>query len=297
MTKKQELEQWVKTALNYLVVTLNYQQTAIVRKLDQLGLKLGLSTLNNATKGKQVGINTLKTLREGLEQLLKNELGIHIHPGTFEVEPINDANWQPQSIPEKKDPNEGFQLMLEGRFSLAEKLDFISTATHEIIEIGIRLNKFALYFEKERPSAFKKPVIDLLKRGVHFKSYLIDHNSTYAMMYFDDRAKVLTSEKDARTEIPKVINSLQAVAAEFSALQLPGKFEVYSYKKIPYCLMQAVDPTQPYGKIMVSHYLYGIKRADCPTITVYRQQQPTLFMTYWKSMQMFMQDAECIISS
>lgn len=267
----------------------------MVNKLKMLGHPVSPASLSNIKNSKTVGLPILNVAAKGMEALLKREMDMAFDTQTQDFYLQNTPEWSASVVPEKpvRDPDgPAFTLHGEGRVSVQEKTDFIRHAKQEVIEVGVRLNSFSSYFVSQNEGAYKMHILALLQKGVHIKGYLLDPESNEARIYFEDRALVQSFEKDSIGEIKKVVERLRALCAEFEALQLPGTFEVYLYKHIPYSLFLVVDGATEGGKMMVSHYLYGVRRANCPVLEFTRQDQPPLFRRYWESMQLFLDGAK-----
>ena len=76
---------------------------------------------------------------------------------------------------------------------------------------------------------------------------------------------------------------MQKISKEINRPEYKGKFRAYKYRHIPSYHMRIIDGAKPYGKIYVSHYLYGKKRAASPTLEIYRQREFELYQLYWES--------------
>lgn len=297
MTKEERLRNIACRGLQHLQEQLGYGQSNIVNKLKMLGHAISTASLSNIKNSKPVGLAALNIAAKGIEELLRNELDMTYDKGILDFCQCRTPGWKPYTVPEKPERevgNSGFTLHPEGRLSVQEKTSFIATARKEVIEVGVRLNSFSNYFISQKEEAYKKPILELLKKGVDIKGYLLDPDSNEARLYFEDRAKAQRIEKDSIGEIRKVVERLRALSEEIRALQLPGAFEIYLYKHIPYNLFISVDGALETGKMMVSSYLYGVSRANCPVIELTRKDQPLLFRKYLESMQAFLRDAKLI---
>lgn len=69
------------------------------------------------------------------------------------------------------------EMAVHGRRKIDEKRDFISSATDEVIEMGIGITTFSDYFVSRSNVEFKEAVIKLLERGVDFKCIMLDPES------------------------------------------------------------------------------------------------------------------------
>lgn len=260
-----------------------------------LDREVSTASLSNIKNNRPVGLSALSTASKGLETLLQQELDMVFDVEKQDFVPNNTPGWTALLVPEKPPLDTGsptFVFHANGRVSLSQKTGFINDAQREIIEVGIRLNSFSNYFVSQNDRAYKAHIIAALGRGVNIKGYLLDPNSNEALLYFNDRALVQATEKESIEEIKKVIARFKNICAELAALKLPGSFEIYSYKHIPYNLFLAVDGGTGFGKMMVSPYLYGVSRANCPVLEFTQQDQPDLYKKYWDSMQLFLQGAK-----
>jgi hypothetical protein len=75
---------------------------------------------------------------------------------------------------------------------------------------------------------------------------------------------------------------------------LAEQLEAYTYRHIPYNHFLIVDGKTRAGKMMVSHYMYGVKRADCPVVEFSKQTNHDLYRKYWKSYQDLILHAKAI---
>lgn len=295
ITKEERLRNIIRLALLLLQDEMAYGQNNIVKKLSTLGYQISPSSFSNIKKGKAVGLNLLNITAKGMQLLIERELGLVFDGDSQNFKPQDTPNWVATIVPEKpqKDIDKpGYILHIEGRVIMPQKSDFIDSAQREVIEVGARLRSFSRYFFSENETAYKHRILKLLKRGVDVKSYLLDPDSNEARIYFDDRAKVQSFEKESPADIKKVLVQLKELCDEFESKQMPGKFEIYLYKHIPYGLFLSVDGSRENGKMMVSPYLYGIRRADCPVLEITRYDQPVLFRKYWESLQLFLDGAK-----
>lgn len=296
ISKEARLKNIVCKGLEYLQDHFDYGQRNVVNKLKMLEMPVGTASFSNIVTGKAVGLPTLNLAARGVELILQRELDMAYDANVQDFRPKHTPGWEVSIVPEKE-PDEsgrGFVLHVDGRVSLQYKTAFMATAQKDIVEVGVRLNSFSSYFISQNENAYKMHILGLLRRGIHIKEYLLDPDSQEARIYFDDRARVQTSEKDSLSEMKKVVERLKTLGAEFEAMKLTGKFEVYLYRHIPYSLFYVVDGTCENGKMMVSHYMYGVRRANCPVMEVTRAGQPVLFRKYWESMQLFLEGAHKI---
>lgn len=297
-TKEERLYHIVRTGIDLLADRQGYKNTNILAKMEALGKPLSASSLSNIYHQKPAGLPTLKTAAEGIQAIIRSELGQAYSTGSYTFVPVDATDWQPYIIPEPADadkPDEGFSLHASGRVSIQHKTGFIASAQKEVIEVGVRLKTFSDYFFSRNDSEYKNFITTLLRKGVNFRGYLLDPEATMTRLYFDDRTLVDETEADAVYEMKKVVEKLKRVSREFEQTRYPGTFEIYQYKHIPYNHFLAVDPKLPGGKMMVSHYIYGVLRAKCPVLEFTKSRQPDLFEKYAQSLELFTREAKRLI--
>lgn len=271
-----------------------YKQSNLLNKLLHINKAVSASTLSNIVNGRNAGLPMLKKAAEGIAEIVGQELGMVYSKDTHEYAPAADPAWRPYIIPESPDlPDQdtGMEFHLDGRVSIQQKTNFIATAQKEVIEVGIRLRTFSEYFISRKETEYKSYIISLLQKGVVFKAYLLDPESNIASMYFEDRARAQESEKEALVESRKVLVKLKQLVQEFAALRHPGSFEIYLYRHVPYNHFLVVDPGLHGARMMISHYIYGIRRAECPVWEFSRSKQPALFDKYFSSLSAYLKDA------
>jgi hypothetical protein len=183
----------------------------------------------------------------------------------------------------------------EGRVPIHYKTNFINSAQSEIIEVGTRLKTFTEYFFSRNEQEYKAHIITLLKKGVNMRFYMLDPDCNEARLYFADRAKVQEDENDSINEMKKILSKIQKIHSEFETEKFKGSFEVYLYKHLPTNHFFVVDGHLSDGKMMTSHYLYGLRRAECPVMEIDKRLQPLLFKKYFKSMLLFTERAKRVI--
>lgn len=294
-SKEERLKIIVCKGMDQLHEKLVYNQSTVVHKLDVLGFKVSTASFSNIINDRKVGLQTLSAAAKGIHALIEKELDMAFDVDQLDYFPKNTPDWVSSIVQEHVDSPSGAAAKFDlhdGRVSTQQKTAFFANAKKEVIEVGVRLNSFSSYFFSQKETAYRQPVIHLLEKGVDVKGYLLDPNSQEARIYFDDRARVQATEKDAIEDIKTVIKRLKVVCAEFDAMNLSGKFEIFLYKHIPYNLFFVVDGAEKEGaQMMVSPYLYGVKRADCPVIQLTKKENPHLFRKYYESMQLFIASA------
>lgn len=276
-----------------------YMNKEVVGKLETLGYKISESSFTKILKEKNVGNAVLKKAYAGIVEIIESELGYRLDgPEQKFILMESSHGWAPEIIP-LPDPRQlenslGVNFYDKGRLSIQEKVEFINTAKEEVVEMGVRLRTFVDYFRSRSDHEFAEPVRNLLKRGVNFKLYILDPSSNETLLYFNDRAKVSEEEGNSVEVIKDVIMKLNKIQEELLSYSFPGKFEVYSYKHIPYNHFFIIDGETRFGKMMVSNYLYGIKRADCPVIQVSKQSNRSLYRRYFLSYKALVREAKNI---
>jgi hypothetical protein len=273
-----------------------YNQVTIVKKLSVLGYEISAPSFSLAVRGKSVGDEVLSVTSAGLDELIWLELGHTWQKRQYRYTPA--ADWQAQNVAIEKKvsaPKTGFIFHDHGRLPIHQKVDFFSRANKEIVELGITLNSFSSYFFTRNEYEFKIPVMDVLKRGVDLHCYLLDPVCNEAHLYFEDRSRIIPDEKQGIEKINKSLERLRKVAAFFDKEGFPGTFQVFTYRHIPTNYFLLVDPGSAQGEMMISHYIYGQLRAQCPVLEIHRKNNSSLYRRYWQSAQYFIDDAKVVI--
>ena len=298
-TPRKEINQRiVQEGYRLLDERLGYSQTDIQKKMAALGFEVSKPTLSNIISGKrQAGKEKLRTAGEAMLQIIRAELGLHFdEAGSCFDEPALPSGWAPTVIPTLEVEPEGtFRFHADGRLSIPDKVAFLKKAQKEIIEFGVRLNAFTDYFLSRSAHEFRNHIEELMSRGVNLKLYLLDPDCNAARRYFEDRSAFFPEEARSGEVIREVIQRLHRIQKELSAGQHPGKMEVFQYKHLPYCHFLIVDGETRHGNMMVSPYLYGIRRADCPVIQLSRAADSSLYRRYWTSFQLLTKGARPIL--
>ncbi len=294
--KEERLRHLIQRAFEELQKEQSYRQSIVVAKLATLGCTISTPTFSNLLTGKAVALGTISKTAKAIQQLVGEELGKQWNPDLLAFETFRTENWTPSTVGSQPKPANdpllaGLIFHPSGRVSIRQKTDFIADARQEVIELGVRLRTFTDYFFSRSEQEYKTHIHTLLKRGVHIKVYLLDPAANEALMYFNDRGKAQKNESAALSEAPKTIAKLREVVAEFRRQQLAGSFDAYLFRHLPYCHFLSVDAALPGGKIMVSPYLYGIRRAECPVLEVDSRLQPALFRKYQDSLAATVRDA------
>lgn len=274
-----------------------YSQATIVHKLLVIGVKLSEPSLSNIMNNNPIGDRILTLAAQGIQKLVQSELGLVWEGTAYTQQPA--PNWKPFIVKDAVETQvagwpHGLRFHEDGRLPVPQKVDFFSGAQVEVIEFGIILNTFSAYFFSRSDQEFQSHVEALLKKGVTFKCYLLDPDCEETRMYFADRAKVLPDELKSIDKIREAMHKLGRVQQEFRAAGYKGELQVYKYRNIPSNYFMVVDGDSPNASMMVSHYLYGEKRANCPVLEFSKNDQPVLYDRYWASLKKLALSAELI---
>ena len=186
----------------------------------------------------------------------------------------------------------GIIIYQDGRRSTNEKIQFIKNAKKEIIEVGIRLHTFSQYFTSRRKSEFRDHIEHLLKKGVNMKCLMMDPYSEMTKLYFIDRAKALNDEAKAFNQMPQILDDLKNIKEELNQLGYQGRFELFTYENFPYNHYMMVDPDEDNGKLLLSSYIHGIRRAHCPVMEIRKSIARVTFNTYLESLNLILKEAK-----
>jgi hypothetical protein len=187
-----------------------------------------------------------------------------------------------EELLDNKFPNykAGFKIYEDGRPSISDKLDILLNAKFEVVNLGIAHRSFVGYFEQRPARDFKEPILDLLRKGIVFKYIFLDPDCEIAKNYSQDRG-----ELELINRIRTSLNATKALKSEFDKLGLSGKFEIYISDNFPYMSATCIDGNEVNGRMLISPYLYGIKRAEVPHLDISKTEHEIMFETYWKSIR------------
>lgn len=164
--------------------------------------------------------------------------------------------------------NNPFYVNVDDGFSFDEKIKFIQNAKNEVVEIGIDTKEIGQYLDE-----YINHIKQLLEKGVSFVFILLI-----------PRLDVIGSDIP-KTE-PEILNEMKTIkklSAEFAKVQTNGKFEIMLCQEIPLYHAVCVDRFGDDGTIVISNYLNGTKKEECPVLHVSKFSNPTTFNTYIKS--------------
>lgn len=273
-----------------------YKQVNVLKKLITLEKEVSPTSFSNILKGKTVGPKVLAKAAAGMLEILSSELGYVFELSTAAFILDEGLAAAPKLIEEYDDrmvgQGKGVFFRTDGRLSINEKVAFLELAQKEIVEVGIRLNTFSNYFFTRKEKDFALPIKNRLAENINIKLYLLnpDYNGTH--FYFTDRATAQEEEGQSVERIKTVIQKLKKIYRDYDFASLPGRFEVYTYRHLPYGHFLIVDGSSWNGKMIFSQYLYGIPRAHCPSVEVAKVAAPDLYKKYWTSYKMLVKNAK-----
>lgn len=276
----------------------HYNQATIVKKLNFLDITISKPTFSNIVNGKKVKGETLAKTCMGVEKILELELGLQWEKSSFVRKEALD--WEPTVVGEldTNDPalviKPGFAFYENGRLPINKKVELLSNAQKEVIEFGITLRTYTSHFISRADWEFRSHVEKLLAREVNIKCYLLNPECNEARLYFNDRMRVQGESSKGVETIKESIGKLCQLKEEFEKNDFPGAFEIFTYKHIPYNHFMAIDGASINGQMIVSHYIYGESRANCPVLEFSKDRSRALYKLYWKSLQLLTKDAKQI---
>lgn len=300
MNKVKYLQEQIASAFDLLKEKKLYTQREVVDKMRGLGAKVSYPLFSNILGKRRVNIKSLNDAFNSIKKIIEIELGLEHKEEKW----IELPDWISGIVPIVSEPSgdgvfikateHPFTFFPDGRLSIPEKVAFLKSAKLEIIEVGVRLKAGIGYYETTSSATYRDPIDSLLLAGVHFHFYLLDSNSNRVQMFLEDRAeaKALENELEALEDIRKNITKLQHLRQRFIEKNHPGGFHIYTYQHIPSSHFVAIDPQTEDAQIMVTHYLYGVPRSDCPVVICSKRENPILYKKYKSSMDYLIADAK-----
>jgi hypothetical protein len=174
----------------------------------------------------------------------------------------------------------GLKLYEDGRPSISEKVDILLSAKSEVVNLGIAHRSLVGYFEQRPAREYKEYILELLRKGVVFKYIFLDPDGEIAKLYAQDRGEV-----ELINRIRTSLDAVKSLKSEFDKLGLSGRFEIYISDSFPYMSATCIDVNEVNGRMLISPYLYGIKRAEVPHFDILKTEHEVMFETYWKSIR------------
>lgn len=292
LTPEQKAE-LIKKGFKLLTISKGYSQSEVVAKLKRLQFQTSTPVFNRLIKNDDFSSSSLIKIFEGMKVLIKKELCFAIGENRDWIK-LENCKTETVSLENENDQSQkGFVFHQEGRLEVAQKVDFFSTAKSEIIEFGITLNMFTIYLMNKNPKEFRNPLLELLKKGVQIKCYLLDPEWNGTRQYFEDRKTVLKEDVNGIEKIRTSLRRFKIFNSEISTKDYRKNLEIYTYRHFPSNYFLAIDKdAKSIPKMMVSNYLFGEKRAYCPVIEFTRQDQPILFHRYKDSLEKIIKGAK-----
>jgi len=267
-----------------------YSQKQVVQKMEFEGYKTSPASFSNLlTDNKDVSLKKLELTAEAIKKVVHKEILLEWNGEKFIT--IKNKEQQPEVIPTPTQENMpvGFKIYERGRLYTHEKVEFMSRAQKEIIEFGVSLSSFSEYFIKRKYEEFRQPVEQLLERGVNFKCYLLWPSSPLVMKYFSDQSGYIKSDADFVKKINTSVNRLKDVQADMKEKKLSGRFEIFQYDLIPSAHMLVIDGGE---EMLVSPYMHGLLRADCPVFQFSKKHHLQLVRKYMDSLKAMTKNAK-----
>jgi len=219
-----------------------------------------------------------QVLLMSLESFLRDNKRIMIsEPSTIKARGIGDLSVYELSIEPYGFAGFGLpylRIIEEGRMPLKEKVEFLSSATEDIIELGIGLSSFSDNYYRQRSTEWKDRLICLLRKGVVIRCVILDPDSRIARIYLTDN-KELSYLQRMKESLKKLLD----IKAEFRKQGLDN-FKILAYDAIPRFHASCIDIDKPFGKMSVSHYLPQTLRSENPVIQFSKYSNPELFEKY-----------------
>ncbi|MGO8677892.1 MAG: adenylate/guanylate cyclase domain-containing protein [Limisphaerales bacterium] len=173
-----------------------------------------------------------------------------------------------------------FAVFPEGRMAIAEKVQFARQAERELIEVGTGLTSFAKYFKGQKPSDFRNHIEELLRRGVTVMCYAVDPTYGPARAYLK-----CTDIKEYRCDLLQARRLILAERKRFLAKGLPTELRYFSYQSIPSFHCICIDGADSMnGRMLISPYIIGLERSECPVYRLSRLSNSQLFQKYWTAL-------------
>lgn len=290
MTTKQKIN-LIQEGFELIKSQKGYNQSKVVAKLEQLGYSTTTSTFSKIKNNKEIGIETITMVLQGMMDLMKKEMCLSPQEMTWKK--LEKCTPEIVPIAKENDTFKGFEIYTSGRLKIEQKVDFFNTAQKEVYEFGITLNTFSSYLVNRNPNEFEAPLLALLKKGVDFKCFLMDPNWKGTSMYFEDRNSAVDEGTHGIDKIKGALRKLKKFSEKLESLELEGKFEVYQYRHFPSNYFLVVDNyNNTHAKMMVSNYLFGLHRALNPVMEFKRSAQPILYSRYLESLEQIIKKAK-----
>lgn len=287
-TNKMDYTNIIKQAIFHLMNgEYPHTQKAIVEKLKARNYKTSTATFTNVKNG-TAGHRTIVNHAKGLQAILKEDFNLVYD----EVKKDFIESTNPRLTPSTHQSNHNNKtlvpLITKGRLTLSQKIAFILSAKTEVVELGLSLRTFTSYFQSRSYDEFGQHIEKLLRNGVNIKCFVLDPNCAVVDLLTQQ------GEKDLKARIERVLARLQEESDRFKSKEFKGTIIAYTYDHIPYNHFNIIDGEAQNGRMIISNYVYGIKRADCPVFKFTKKQNLILFKRYWSSYQKTLEQAKQI---
>jgi len=274
----------------------DYLQVKIVEKINALGFKLGTTNYNklvNLAKNKQLGRSvgqlTVKGVIPRLKTIIFKELGYEFDENSLQFTKVKNSNWKPEIIANtgenefKATISDQAIIHSEGKRPLNEKLELLQKAQDEYLELGLNLKNIIRLLTEESIAAFREPLLKKLKAGLQVDFYVLNPNGRFYSEYLKDRAKVQEDEHKTLERFKEEFKELKSIIEDLNKETQKGKIRLFIYNTFPYCHATIIDSLRIHSQMLLTNYLYGVRRVDCPVVEVMKNQHRKMFEIYWKS--------------
>ena len=287
--EKRDLLLIVAARLNYLLDSKHYSQVKIVEELRVVNCEVSTSSISKLKNGSSnIGSGTLRRVRNGFDKILERNFcerydeGKHIivKIPNCTLDKITDEEIDMVGVVERK----ATYIIHNGRITTPQKVEHYKRAKQEIIEIGIRLRRFNEYFSAQSDELFRAPILERLEEGVDFKCYVAE--PMRAKAYIQRMSAGVKKFQEGVDNIEMIHKGLKEKFREINTNNyFEGQMKLYQYNITPVFYASIVDPESENGKMFISPYLYGIRRANCPVFEIPKIGNRRLFNIYWKSIK------------
>ena len=274
-------------------------QVDIISKLKEQGCFIVESTLTNIKnfnpllrQGKKVGAKTLAKVAKALKKIMAVEYSYVFDEDSLSFKFDEDININifPRATIYSS-TQETILYHAGGRKSVDYKIQFMEYAppNSTITELGIRLHSFTTYFDNTADEIFKNRVRKLLAKGINLHCLVMDYREELTKQYFQLRTNARPMEEGKYEEMRSIVNKLRGLRFELNNEGYEGKIELFKYNQFPeYHALVLED------RLLISHYILGIKRGNCPVAEIHKKKAPNLFKKYKRSVNYIKATAERI---
>jgi len=176
-------------------------------------------------------------------------------------------------------------IIEDGRMPLHEKMEYLSSATEEIIELGIGLTTFSDNYYKQRSPECKDIIKKLIKDGVKIKCYIIDDKNPLLKSYLELNENLTYLD---RMKIAKM--KLLDIKKELDEINKDG-LKISQYDHLPTFHASCIDINAEKGKISISNYIPFTLRSENPVIQFSYELNPIIFSKYQKSINKIIENS------